>query len=256
MALKAVLAKKADVDALPEAQRSLYKETDGRFILDVEGMVLDEDHGALNTKLAEFRDKNIKLLKDLDKYKDVDPDKYRQTLTELEQLKAKGIKPDEMQAAIAAAVEKATGPITERLTAMQTERDNAKKALDKKELDDALWKVGMASGVRDEAKEFWLAEASKVFRRDDKGNIAAFNGDQQMFSARRGKATELMTAEEWALEVAPKSPSLAILYKDSKGGGAQNQLGNLNGAKVLSRESGEAISGSLEEIAKGTVVVQ
>lgn len=253
MALKAVLADKAALDALPEAIRTFYKESNGRFVLDAEGMVLDEDHETLNGKLAEFRDNNIKLRKDLEKFKDVDPEKYRQLQTEIETLRGKGGKTDESE--VQKAIEKALAPIQQQLEQAKAEAQAKAQQLEAKELGDALWQIGVKAGVREEAREFWLSEAMKTFKLAD-GELLGYKGDSQLFSQRKGKAGEPLTADEWALEIAPRTPSLAILYKDSKGGGAQPRSDAGGGARVVSRDNMDAISGNLEAIAKGSVVIQ
>jgi hypothetical protein len=255
MPLKAVLAAKADVDALPEALRGFYKESGGRYILDADGMVLDEDHESLNTKLAEFRDNNIQLKKDLDRFKDVDPDELRTLKAQIEKLTKQGGRTDDIEAQIAKAIEKATEPLTKSVAQMQSERDQAKQALETKELQDALWQVGVKAGVREEAREFWLSEASKTFKREGDA-LVGFKGEAPLFSKRKGKAHEPLTAEEWALEVAPQNPTLALLYKDSKGGGAQRTDAGAGGARLVSRDNPDAISSNLDAIAKGTLVVQ
>lgn len=66
MGLKYVIDKLEDV---AEASRGLYVQRDGKFYLDVDGVVPKE-------RVDEFRNNNIELQKQLDKYKNIDPTKY------------------------------------------------------------------------------------------------------------------------------------------------------------------------------------
>lgn len=85
MALKAVLE---TIDAAPESVRSFYKETDGKFVLDVEavdGFSLEDVSGLKNT-LGKEMTLRKKLEKDVVRFKDLDPEKARDALAKLEEL--------------------------------------------------------------------------------------------------------------------------------------------------------------------------
>lgn len=86
MALKAVLT---SLDAAPEALREHYAEKDGKFYLSVDavdGYAL-EDVTGLKSALGAERTKREQLEASVVKFKDLDPDKARAALTELEELK-------------------------------------------------------------------------------------------------------------------------------------------------------------------------
>src|SRR5574337_522222 len=70
MGLKYTIAKLEDGE---EAVRPLYVQQGDKFVLDVDGVVAKE-------KLDEFRNNNIELQKQIEKYKDVDPVKYRELM--------------------------------------------------------------------------------------------------------------------------------------------------------------------------------
>lgn len=87
MALKAILEKLEDA---PEATRSFYRESEGKFILDVEpanGYAL-EDVSGLKSALGKERTSREALEKQVVKFKDIDPEKALAALKELEELKA------------------------------------------------------------------------------------------------------------------------------------------------------------------------
>lgn len=86
MALKALLA---SLDGIDDATKALYVEKDGKFILDVDpvdGFALEDVNG-LKTALGKERTTREKLERDVVKFNDLDPDKARSALTELEELK-------------------------------------------------------------------------------------------------------------------------------------------------------------------------
>jgi hypothetical protein len=117
MGLKAVLN---DSSALTDALKPFYVEKDGKFVLDVEpvdGYAL-EDVAGLKTALGKERTSREKLEKDVIKFKDIDPDKARIALAELEELKkidpnteADKIANTKFEAAKAQLLEKHTGEL-------------------------------------------------------------------------------------------------------------------------------------------------
>lgn len=69
-----------EFSALPEAARGLFKQGEGgAYVLD--GV-------APAKKLAEFRDENIRVRRELERFKDLDPDAAKEAMTEVERLRA------------------------------------------------------------------------------------------------------------------------------------------------------------------------
>jgi len=86
MAIKAILDK---IEDAPDGLREHYTETDGKFVLTVEpvgGFAL-EDVSGLKSALGKERTARETLERDVVRFKDIDPDKARTALTELEELK-------------------------------------------------------------------------------------------------------------------------------------------------------------------------
>lgn len=120
MALKAVVE---TIDSVPEAVRNLYKETDGKFILDVEsveGYAL-EDISGLKSTLGKELTLRKRLEKDVLKFKDIDPDKAREALAKLEEIgnldptkEADRIANERLEVAKRQLLEKHTGEISAR----------------------------------------------------------------------------------------------------------------------------------------------
>lgn len=124
MALKAVLDSLDDVN---EALRGEYREgtadegLEGKFVLSVEsvGGYALEDVGGLKTALGKERSQRERLERDVVKFKDIDPDKARDALQELEAIKAidptkeaDKIANTKFEAAKAQLLEKHTGEVT------------------------------------------------------------------------------------------------------------------------------------------------
>lgn len=126
MAIKAIIDKLEDA---PEPLREHYRAgtadegTEGKFVLGVEsvgGFAL-EDVSGLKSALGKERTQREKLERDVVKYKDLDPDKAREALAELETLKAidpskeaDKIANTKFEAAKAQLLEKHTGEIKAR----------------------------------------------------------------------------------------------------------------------------------------------
>lgn len=120
MALKAILE---SLDGIDDATKALYVEKDGKFLLDVEGVdgFALEDVNGLKTALGKERTTRENLEKQIVKFKDIDPDRARAALEELEELKkldpekeADKIANAKVEAAKAQLLEKHNGEITSR----------------------------------------------------------------------------------------------------------------------------------------------
>lgn len=86
MALKAIVEK---IEDAPEDLRDHYTEVDGKFVLAVEpvGGYALEDVSGLKSALGKERTARETLERDVVRFKDIDPDKARTALAELEELK-------------------------------------------------------------------------------------------------------------------------------------------------------------------------
>lgn len=122
MSLKALLDK---VEDAPEAVRGFYEKNEetGKFHLKVDpvdGFALEDVNG-LKTALGKERSTRERLERDIVKFKDIDPEKARSALEELEELKkldpnkeADKIATSKVEAAKAQLLEKHTSEIKER----------------------------------------------------------------------------------------------------------------------------------------------
>lgn len=254
--LKAKLTKDEHTK-LDASLQAFYTEKGGAFLLQVDGMVSQEDFDASEAKLAEFRDNNVALLKAAEKFKGVDPDEYKTLKTTVEKLGKAGItKPDEVETAIQAAVAKAINPLNDRLSRVEGERDAALRQVADKALDDALWEPAMKAGIRENARQAYLSLARGVFKYED-GKVVARDGEKPVYSKRRNNTTNGLTPEEWVTDPEWLLKEHDYLFKDSKGTGAQGNKGgsDSNGARVLQNDP-MTLGANLEAMAKGGVLVQ
>lgn len=127
MSLKALVEK---IDDVPETARSFYSEKDGKFVLDVEaveGFSL-EDTSGLKSSLGKERQKVRELERITSKFKDLDPDKAREAMEQLEEFRK--IDPvKEADKIVAQKLEAAKGQMVEKHSKELQEREGRIGAL-------------------------------------------------------------------------------------------------------------------------------
>jgi hypothetical protein len=247
MAMKFVVE---DITEVSENLRGEYVQgEDKKWYLDIDGTIPELEES--KSKVAEFRDNNILLLKEkeaneakLKSFEGIDPKKYQELQQKVVGLQdgATGVE-IKIQQAVAAAVT----PLQDQLTTMQKEKEEATATLKRRELEGDLTKVGIKAGVDEKAMPDFLARGLSLFNQDG----VAMDGDKPVFS--RKKPSEKMSMTEWAGDLLKEAPHL---FRISKGGGA-------GGSGERTREGKRIISGvdpldfgrNLEDIAKGNVVV-
>jgi len=217
MALK---LKVRTLDEIPEATRTLYKEADDKdgFVLDVEGVVP-------KGKMEEFRNANVTLQKQLEAYKDVDPDEYRELkkkLTEMEGQtgKEKQQTKEEMQKQIDALNKKATKDADD-LRAQIAQRDQTIQTL---MIDKEVSLQANEVGVRPEALIDVIQRSKTIFRLQN-GVVVAFKPDgEKWYSDSTG---EILKIGEWLKVLVKDAPHL---FKESQGTAA---VGGATGGKKM-----------------------
>lgn len=261
MPLKALLTSQAEVDALPEALRGLYVETNGKFVLDIDDVAALPKVAEINSRLAEFRQNNIGLtakvgeldaLKaQIEKFKDVDPEEYRRLKAEFEKLPGKGKGADgkdtDIAALIAAQVAAQVGPLKAALDAEKAERSKAQQRADSAALREAIAAVATKKGVKATALKHVLREAEDVFQVVN-GEVKAREG---RFSAEN--AGNPLTADEWLGSLAKSDD---YLFEPTQGSGAPPRPGQPRaGVRTITADE-MSKPGNLEKVAKGELIVQ
>lgn len=217
MALKFMVG---SLDEVTEDVRNVYVQgDDGKFYVDVDGVVSKD-------KLNEFRENNIKLLKDLERFKDIDPEEYRSIKNEIETLRktTKKLSPEELDQLV-------NEKITERVAKM---KDEHKAELVKKDemisvqsrqlesllIDSAIRSEATKNGVRAAAVDDVLLRAKTIFQVKDGAAVPVGKDGQVIY----GKdATNPMSASEWIGSLKKDAPHL---FEDSRGSGAGGSSGS------------------------------
>lgn len=148
------------LEGLTPEVAALYSEVDGKYFLDVEGVVP-------KTKLDEFRNTNVELMKKLDQLKDIDPVEYRKLKAEFDKLKkASDNKPD-----VDAVVAERVAAMREELGAQLTELTNTnmtlKTQLGSLLIDSAVKDAAVKHGALGVAMDDLLLRARSSFQVED-----------------------------------------------------------------------------------------
>lgn len=281
MPVKPILPTKADVDALPEAMRGLYIERDGQFVIDLDGGVVPGSELAhANSRLAEFRDNNIKLQKQVAEltplqqelttikktYEGIDPAKAREAVEKLEKLEKKGVKgEDDLMKAIEAAIlpirtalEGQVTQLSTKLTEAEQKAQEQAQALTIKEFEGNVTAAAIRAGVDEKMLPHFVRHARETYKLEN-GQFVPKNGTTTIFSHKR--PTEPMPLEEFIEAQQAEAPGF---FKQNKGGnssqsGAQGGPGmppsNPN-AKRLVNPTPEQLGQYAAAIRKGEVVVE
>lgn len=255
MALKYQLATQADVDALPEPQRALYAEREGKFVLDVEGVVPEAKFNEQRTKLEEFRDRNREL-----HTKATEADALRVKLAEFDGIDAadaralksglekKGVKKvDELESLISDAIAKAIGPVQQNLESEKKAREEAQQRADREAFRSQIGSVARGKGVREKAVDYVVTRAEDTFALKD-GRLVAKDGK---FS--QDDPTRPLSPDEWLARLAKDED---VLFEASSGSGANGSKSTNGAAKTLTNPDTITFGNNLEDIASGKTEVR
>jgi hypothetical protein len=256
MKLKAILD---SLDDVPEALRELYVARDGKYHLDeIEGY---EPTG----RLKEFRDNNIKLLKERDelktqlgKFADIDPEKYQEALKKLQDLDDKQMMDDgKIEELLQTRTERLRSDYESKLKSYDkkfTDQDSQIKTLSdelsKERIDGRLREAAGTVGVRKTAIPDLINRGRQVWRLVE-GEPVAMRGEEILYGKDPAKPIGM---PEWIESLATDAPHL---FETSSGGGATNTTnGHQRGARVIARYDPVSIGKHAEEIASGKAIVQ
>jgi len=266
MALKAVLQGQEEYDALPDKVRDHYIENDGNFFLSVDGQTKRETE--LGSKVAEFRDNNVQLLKDKvslsgqlgdiqSRFSNVDPDIYQKLVSDqakLDKREAKVVTNVDLSSQIQDAVTNAIKPIQAQLNESQERESQAKHNLDKATFRNLVSKTAVDAGVRSEAVDDVLGRAQNVGFSLHEGTARIVNNGVVKFS--QDRPDQPYTMSEWLVGLQRDGGS--HLFKPSLSTGDQDRVGldesRMTGGQ-LKNPSVKQFARNLEAIAAGKVTV-
>lgn len=263
MALKPFYASLTDV---PEAQRELYVERDGKAVLDAEGLVPASEVNELKTKIADYRDTNVQLMRAVGadglpvadalkkaqefraRYDGIDPDEYQRLKASQDDLAKRGVtKADDIAALIQTQTEAAIKPVREQLEAEQRARVAAQQQADEARFREVISAEATKHGVRPQSLRHVLREASEKFQLKG-GAVVARDGVRHPKEPHQD-----YTPEAWLQDL---SRTDDYLFAASTGGGATNGAPGLKpGAKTLVNPTSEEMGRHMDGIAKGEIVV-
>ena len=207
MKLKAIMD---SLDGLDENLAKLYtKREDGKFILEVDGLV-DK------SKLDEFRTTNVKLMKDLEKFKDVDPVKYTELMTEHRKIQEKEwIEAGEIDKVVEQRVTQMRTDFETREAGYKTNAQVMTAQLEKLLIDNNVREAATKMGVRPTAVDDVLLRARTMYKVKD-GNAVPFNAKGEIVYGKDG--TSPMAISDW---VESLKGTADHLFTPSSGGGSQ-----------------------------------
>lgn len=227
MALKFQVDK---VEDIAEEHRALYTQVNGKYVLQVEGAVGKE-------KLEEFRNNNIALQQQIDKFKNIDPTKHAELL-ELQ----RRMQEDEL-------IEKGEVEklVNLRVTAMretyetQVNELNAKNATASAKLevllvDNVVKDAAIQSGVHPAAVDDVLLRARGVYKIVDGVPVAKDSAGKQLYGV--DGVTPLQPGE-WVKNL---KKSAGHLFQGFTGGGAGGGANNPGGKDMSQMSATEKIS--------------
>lgn len=259
MALKALLTK-AEYKKLNEAIQEHYKEEGDNYILDT-------DQTDLKLKLNEFRDNNVKLLKEqkelliqAEKFKGVDLEKYNAAQAKLLELEDQQlIDEGKMDELLEVRTERMKKDYENKYTALETrnvelesQATNSEQKLHLKMVEAKIaYAVGEVGTVRKGAMPDILSRAAKIWKLDKDLELVAMEGDQVVIGT-GGK--ENLTPKEYATQLLQDAP---FFFEGSGGGnsdGNDDNKGSGGGKTVLASDK-LSFGKNIEEIAKGNIQV-
>lgn len=242
------LPDKVAVDKLPEAQRSLYVEKDGKYRLDVDGF---EDTGSLKGSLKaerEARRKAEKTAKDLAaKFEGIDPEAVRELMQhfesadEAELLKqgAEGI-----EKIVLKRTEKMKADYEKQIEELQEHIDGALEVAGSymdRVRDAHILSAAAKAGVHSGAMEDVLLRGGQLFQVDDEGNAVQFDpegGEEERVILGKDNKTPY-SPSEWLEEMKEQAPHW--WPAGASGSGAGGNRGNAGGAKTIRRATWETM---------------
>jgi hypothetical protein len=199
MVMKYKIAALTDV---PEALRSEYKpDPAGGYVLDAEGVVPKE-------RLDEFRNNNIALQQQIDKYKDVDPVKYKELMQiqrriQEKELIDKGDVDKLVELRVATMRDELTGQVNTLNTSLATATQTLSVLMIDNKVKDAAVKLGVTPTAMDDV----VLRAHTTYKVDN-GQAVPKDGKGQVIYGKDGKSP--MDIEEWMTGLKKTAPHLFL----------------------------------------------
>lgn len=260
----------ATKEEIPQGLEQFYKENNGRWELEVEGMVPSSELKEMNDRLNEFRSNNISLSQ---KLKDFEGKKFlsQEEQDEYDELKKKAEEIQDQNLIDAGKIDELVHSRTER---MRADYENKIKAFEKRAtkaeevmstyqgqlanvlVEAEVSKTLSAQGVSPVkgALSDVIARARGVWQVNEEGKLVALDpAGNPMYGQ---DPSSPLTMDEWSQTVAKEAP---YLFMESKGSGGEGSKsgGTKGGDGILRipRSDQELYNRNIDKIAKGEAVV-
>ena len=228
-------------DEIPAEHQALYAEREGGWVLDVDGAVE-------KTKLDEFRNTNVSLIKERDdlkkRYEGIDPDEVRKLVEEkhrVEEEKLLGSGPtphpnplpsaerEKIEKVVENRIKGVKADLEKQIATLTTERDAMTGRLTSIQIDQGVLTVATKRGLRPTAIPDITTRARNIFRLVN-GVPTAFEPDGKTLRYGKDGLTP-MTLEEWVDAQVSEAP---LLFESNAGGGAASNAsgGGASGARA------------------------
>lgn len=226
-----------DIATVPEAQRALYVERDGKHHLDVTGL---DDTSGLKSALQKERDavKEAKRLqKELEqRYEGIDPEKVKSMMAKFENDdEAKLIAAGKIDDVISKRTEKLRVELLKQVDAAKAETNAANARTGKysqRVLDNHIRAAAGKAGLHTFAVEDALFRARNMFSLDDAGEAVQVDSDGKVVLGKDGKTP--FSPIEWLESMKETAPHWFPAGGSGGGGGGGNS--GAGGVKTISRE--------------------
>lgn len=246
-ALSLLVADKAAFDKLPKDVQAQYKEQDGKYTLDVEGM---EDNSGLKSALQKERDSvkgfraQMKELQDqLASWDGLDPAAVKALMAKFEDDgEAKLIKEGKIEEVLAKRTEKLRAELQKQVEEVQTQYEGALEVIgtyEERVLDNAIRAAAEKAGVHPQAIDDTLLRARTLFQLDDEGNAVQYAEDgKTVVLGKDGKSA--FGPAEWLEKTKETAPHW--FPSNNSGGGAHNKGdSNASGKRQVKRSVFDAM---------------
>lgn len=238
------------LDKVPEAIRPLYAQTEDKkaFRLKVSGVPdVSKLESALEGERNLVKEAKAQLRATIEKYKDVDPDKYKELMSKMEG-------DEEQQLLKNGGIDKVLERRTEKMRQKyeadlkaRDEQDAVKTQrltkLEQRALDNHVRAAATKAGIHPSATDDALLRARSKFTLDEDGNAVERGEDGKPILGATGKKP--FTIEEWFEE--RKKDASHWFPLGSKGGGGGGDGGAAGGGKTMKRSEWDAMTNAVEK---------
>lgn len=236
MGLKYQIEKLEDVE---EQYRGLYVQSGNKFILQVEGAVGKD-------KLEEFRNNNIALQQQIDKFKNIDPAKHQELLELQRKLQEEElIEKGEVDKLVNLRTTKLRETLEGQVTELNAKLTSANSQLSVLLVDNVVKSAAIQAGVHPAAVDDVLLRARGVYTVVD-GKPVAKDSEGKTIYGQDG--TSPMDPGEWVKGLKKTAPHL---FQGFSGGGAGGGSGTPGGKDISQMSATEKISLGLKQQAAG-----